>query len=84
MLNTASLTLSAVGRVPVPGTGFSRLPFAEPDMTLMLTTPASTVRLAIAARPVLVESLPLVEFIGAVKFVGHVELAGRVELVDGE
>ncbi|MNV12797.1 hypothetical protein D3C71_1034140 [compost metagenome] len=34
MLNIASLTLSVVGRVPVPGTLFSGLPFAVPDTTL--------------------------------------------------
>lgn len=36
MLNSASLTLSVVGRVPVPGTAFNGLPLALPDTTLTL------------------------------------------------
>ena len=34
MLNTASFTLSVVGRVVLPGTALSGLPLAVPDMTL--------------------------------------------------
>lgn len=47
MLNNASFTLSVVGRVPVPGTAFSGLPFALPDTTLTDESPFLYVSLLI-------------------------------------